>query len=248
MRFKDKVAVVTGGNSGIGLATAKAFAREGAKVAVTGRDAKSLEQAAKELGSQALAIRSDVSRLADIEAAAGQIKKTFGKVDALFVNAGIAKFSPWDQVNETFFDETFDINVKGAFFTVQKLVPLMSPSAAIVLNASVVSQKGMPATTVYAASKAAVRNMARTFSRELLAKGIRVNVVSPGPIDTPIFGRLGWDAAATEGTKAQLAASTPMGRMGQADEIAKAVLFLASADSAYIAGVELFVDGGLAEL
>src|SRR5499427_208926 len=186
-RFQGKVAVVTGGNSGIGLGVAKAYAQEGAKVAITGRSEKTLEAAAKEIGDGTLAIRSDAGKVAEIEAAMKKIQERFGRIDALFVNAGVAKLVPFEQVTEQLFDETVDINMRGVFFTVQKAIPLMSKGSAIVLNASINAHLGMPGTTVYGATKAAVINMSKTFSRDLLEKDIRVNVISPGPITSGLL-------------------------------------------------------------
>src|SRR5262245_46973276 len=183
-RFEGKVAVVTCGNRGIGLGTAKAFASEGAKVAITGRDAKTLQAAADEIGAGTLAIRADAANLKDLERAFDEVKRTFGKIDALFVNAGTGKYVPFDQVTETFFDETMSVNLKGAFFTVQKAVPFMTKGSTVVFNASVNAHIGMPNSTVYAASKAAVVNLAKTLAADLLERQIRVNVVSPGPIAT----------------------------------------------------------------
>src|SRR5690349_10742223 len=186
-RFQGKVAVVTGGNSGIGLGVAKAYAREGAQVAITGRNQKTLETAAKEIGDGTLAIQSDAGKVAEIEAAMKKIKEHFGRIDALFVNAGVASFVPFDKVTEEFFDETININLKGVFFTVQKAIPLMSKGSAIVLNASINAHLGMPGTSVYGATKAGVVNMAKTLSAELLERGIRVNAVSPGPITSALL-------------------------------------------------------------
>ena len=190
-RFKGKVALVTGGNSGIGLGVAKAYAREGAQVAITGRNESTLEAAAKEIGDGTLAIQSDAGKVAEIEAAMKKINQRFGRIDALFVNAGVGKFVPFDMVTEEFFDETVDINMKGVFFTVQKAIPLMSKGSAIVLNASINAHLGMPGTTVYGATKAAVINMAKTLSADLLEKGIRVNAISPGPITSALLARDG---------------------------------------------------------
>src|ERR1043165_2456563 len=187
-RFAGKVAVVTGGNSGIGLGVAKAYAREGAQVAITGRNEKPLADAAKEIGGRAIAIRADASNVAEIDAAMQKIKQRFGRIDALFVNAGVGKFVPFDQVSEEFFDETVGINMKGVFFTVQKAVPMMPKGSAIVLNASINAHLGMPGTTVYGATKAAVVNMAKTLSADLLDRSIRVNAISPGPV-TSRFSR-----------------------------------------------------------
>jgi len=244
-KLAGKVAVVTGGNSGIGLATAKLFREEGAKIAISGRDQKTLDEAVKTIGGDTLAVRSDVAKLGDLDAFFSAIKNKFGKIDVLFVNAGIAKFAPFEQSDERFFDEQFNINVKGAYFTIQKALPLLNQGAAIVLNASVVSQKGTGTATVYSATKAALRSLARTLTTELVDRGIRVNVVSPGPIETPIFGRLGLPQAAIDDFAKHVIAQVPMERFGQPEEVAKAVLFLATSDSSYITGQEIFVDGGM---
>ena len=190
-RFEGKIAVITGGNSGIGLATAKAFVAEGASVVIIGRSEATLKAAQDELGSGVLAIRTDVSRVADITRAMEQIRASLGRIDVLFVNAGIAKFVPLEDVTEEMFDETISTNLKGAYFTVQKAIPLLSNGAAVVLNASISAHVGMPHTSVYAASKAGVLNLAKTLSADLLARGVRVNVISPGPVETPIFDRMG---------------------------------------------------------
>src|SRR5712691_1444030 len=203
-RFTDKVAVVTGGNSGIGLATARAFAREWAKVAITGRSDATLKAAQKELGPGALVIKADMSRVQEITTAMEQIRKTFGRIDALFVNAGIGRFVPFEDVTEEFFDETMATNLKGAFFTIQKAVPLLSRGAAVVLNASISAHMGMPASSVYGASKAAVVNLAKTLSADLLPRGVRVNVVSPGPVATPILDRMGLPEETTRQLKQQI--------------------------------------------
>src|SRR5271156_2735525 len=197
-RFEGKVAVVTGGNSGIGLATARLFREQGAKVAISGRDQKTLDESIKIIGGETLAVKADVSKLADIDKFYAQVVAKFGKIDALFANAGIAKFAPVGDSTEQLFDETFDINVKGLFFTVQRALPHLNDNAGIVLNSSVVNDKGNPATSIYSASKAAVRSLARTFAAELVDRGIRVNVVSPGPIYTPILEKGGMSQAAID--------------------------------------------------
>jgi NAD(P)-dependent dehydrogenase (short-subunit alcohol dehydrogenase family) len=247
-RFEDKVAVVTGGNSGIGLATAKAFVREGAKVAIIGRSDATLNSARKELGSDALAIKADMARVAEIAGAMDRIREKFGRIDALFVNAGVARFVPFEEVSEEFFDETVATNLKGAFFTVQKAIPLLSRGAAVVLNASINAHMGMASTSVYGATKAAVVNMAKTLSADLLPRGVRVNAVSPGPIATPIFNRLGLPEEQVKGAKEWIASQVPLKRFGHPDEIASAVLFLASGESAFVVGSELVVDGGMLQL
>ena len=247
-RFTDKVAVVTGGNSGIGLATAKAFIHEGAKVAITGRNDATLKAAQKELGPDTLVIKADVSRVPEIAAAMDQIKKKFGRIDALFVNAGIGRFVPFEDVTEGFFDETMATNLKGAFFTIQKAVPLLSRGAAVVLNASINAHMGMPNSSVYGASKAAVVNLAKTLSADLLARGVRVNVVSPGPVATPILDRMGLPEEQIRQTKEWITQQVPLKRFGRPDEIAAAVLYLSSSESQFVVGTELVVDGGMIQL
>src|SRR5262245_14529112 len=247
-RFKDKVAVVTGGNSGIGLATAKAFLREGAKVAITGRSESTLKAAQEELGPEVLVIRADMSRLPEIDAGMQRIKEKFGRIDVLFVNAGIGRFVPFEEVTEEFFDQTMATNLKGAFFTVQKAVPLLSRGSAVVLNASINAHLGFPGSTVYGASKAAVVNLARTLSADLLGRGVRVNAVSPGPVSTPIFDRMGLRKEEASQMKEQITEKVPLKRFGKPDEIAAAVLYLASTESAFVVGTELVVDGGFIEL
>ena len=243
-RFANKVAVVTGGNSGIGLAAARAYLREGAQVAITGRSDTTLKAAQKELGAEALVIKADMSRVSEIAGAMDQIKNKFGRIDALFANAGVGKFVPFEEVTEQFFDETMATNVKGVFFTVQKAAPLFSKGAAVVLNASINAHLGMPNSSVYGASKAAVVNLAKTLSADLLQRGVRVNVVSPGPIVTAIFDRMGLSEEQTRQTTEWIASQVPLKRFGHADEIAAAVLYLSSSESGYVVGTELVVDGG----
>jgi NAD(P)-dependent dehydrogenase (short-subunit alcohol dehydrogenase family) len=247
-RFQGKVAVVTGGNSGIGLGVAKAYAREGAQVAITGRNQKTLEAAAKEIGDGTLAIQSDAGKVAEIETAMKKIKERFGRIDALFVNAGVGKFIPFDEVTEEFFDETVNINMKGVFFTVQKAIPLMSKGSAIVLNASINAHLGMPGTTVYGATKAAVINMAKTLSRDLLEKGIRVNAISPGPITSALLGRDGISQEKVQEIKDWIQSQIPIKRFGTPEEIAAGVLYLTALESAFVLGAELIIDGGMATL
>jgi len=244
-RFEGKVAMVTGGNSGIGLAAAKAFAREGAQVAVTGRDEGTLKNAEKEIGSGALAIRADAARIADLDAAMAKVRAQFKRIDALFVNAGIGKFVPIAEVTEAMFDEIVTINLKGAFFTVQKALPLMARGSAVVLNASINAHIGLPGTTVYGATKAAVVNMAKTMSADLAERGIRVNAVSPGPVETPIFGRAGISSEQSRQTKEWLQNQTLVKRMAEPEEIAEAVLYLSSDVSSFVVGTELVIDGGM---
>jgi NAD(P)-dependent dehydrogenase (short-subunit alcohol dehydrogenase family) len=247
-RFEGKTVVITGGNSGIGLSTAKLFHNQGAKVAISGRDQKTLDEAAKAIGGDTLAVRADVSKLADIDRLFAQVTAKFGKIDVLFANAGIAKFAPVGDSSEQLFDETFDVNVKGLYFTIQKALPHLNDNAGIVLNSSVVNAKGSATTSVYSATKAAVRSLARTFASELVDRGIRVNVVSPGPITTPIFGRLGLPQEAIDEFASHVKTQVPMKRFGTPEEVGNAVLFLASGEASYITGVDLNVDGGMGQV
>jgi NAD(P)-dependent dehydrogenase (short-subunit alcohol dehydrogenase family) len=243
-----RVAVITGGSSGIGLATAKLFKEVGARVAISGRNQKSLDAAVKELGAGVLAVRSDVTKLRDLDTLFNVVTKELGRIDVLFANAGIAKFASVSDVSEEAYDETFAINVKGVFFTVQKAIPFLNDNASVILNTSFVNQVGVPTTSVYAASKAAVRSLARSISAELAARGIRVNVVSPGPISTPIYGKLGLPAEAVEAFAANIVSQVPLKRFGKPEEVAQTALFLASSASSYVTGVELNVDGGLGQV
>lgn len=244
-RFKGRTILITGGNSGIGLATAKQIIQEGGKVIITGRDEKTLHAAAQELGPNAQAIRNDVGRLSDIDELAKQIKSKYGKIEGVFANAGVGKFQPIEAVTEQDYDQMFNINVKGLFFTLQKTVPLLADNSAVVLNASVAGSRGGPDSSVYGATKAAVRALARTFSSSYVGRGIRFNVVSPGPIETPIWDRSpGVPAEVVASVKQKFAEATPMKRYGTAEEVAAAVSFLLAPESSYILGVELFVDGG----
>jgi NAD(P)-dependent dehydrogenase (short-subunit alcohol dehydrogenase family) len=247
-RFEGKVVVITGGNSGIGLATAKLFHDEGAKVAISGRDQKTLDEAVKTIGTGTLAVKADVAKLADIESFFSQVAAKFGKFDVLFANAGIAKFAPASATSEQLFDEIFDINVKGLYFTLQKALPHLNDNAGIVLNSSVASTKGGPTSSVYSASKAAVRSLARTFAAELVERGIRVNVVSPGPIHTPILEKGGMSQEGIDQFGETLKGRNPMRRFGTPEEVGNAVLFLASSDASYITGVDLNVDGGAGQI
>jgi len=246
-RFKGKVAVVTGGNSGIGLGVAKAYAREGASVVITGRSAKTLQAAAEEIGPDTLAINSDASKISDIEEAMVLIREKFGRIDALFVNAGAGKFTPIEEVTEEFFDEIFGVNVKGVLFTVQKALPLMRDGSAIVLNASINGHKAMPNSAVYAASKAAVISLAKNLSIELVGRGIRVNSISPGPIESALLARK-LSAEELQQTRDWIVSQVPMKRFGLPQEIASAVLYLTSAESAFVIGADLIIDGGMETL
>jgi len=248
MKLKNKVTVITGGNSGIGLATAKLFNQEGAKVILTGRRKEVVDEATKEVGQNAVGISTDTSNLDDIDNLYKEIDKLYGKVDVLFLNAGIATFEPLESVSEESFDRQMNTNLKGLFFNIQKALPLMKAGGSIILTTSVADQKGMPNISVYSATKAAVRSLARTLSAELLERGIRVNCIAPGPIETPIFGKLGIPEEAIEQTKEQFASMNPMKRIGTPEEIAKGALFLASDDSTYVAGIDLTIDGGFAQL
>lgn len=250
-RFENKIVLITGGNSGIGFASAEKFLAEGAQVIITGRDKKKLTEAQTKLGDRAFAIPSDVSKITEIEKLFKQIKEKFHRIDVLFVNAGIAKSSLVEETTEAIFDEVFNINVKGAYFTMQKALPLMSRGGAIVINSSIANCRGTATMSVYAASKAAVRSFARTFSREYVERGIRVNVVSPGPIETPIWDRMeGFSVNQEELLKGKqkFIEANPMKRFGEPEEVADAVLFLASQESSYILGSEIFVDGGVTQL
>lgn len=244
-RFEGKVALVTGGNSGIGLAVATGLVEEGARVVIVGRNAETVARSAADLGAAAHGVVADTSRLADIERAIAATREFgAGRLDVVFANAGVGTFGPLAATTEAMWDTTFDINVKGVYFTVQRAVALMQRGGAIVLNASVAAGKGNVGSSVYAASKAAVRSFGRTIANELVERGIRVNVVSPGPIETPIFDRT-MNAQQVEATKAAMLARNPMKRFGTTDEVSAAVLFLASDAASYITGVDLLVDGGV---
>src|SRR6266850_2369677 len=214
-RLEGKVAVITGGNSGIGLATAKEFKEQGARIVITGRDQKTLDEAKREIGGDVLAVRSDTSNLTEIDKLFNVVKEKFGRIDVLFVNAGVGNFAPVEAVTEEVFDSTMNINFKGAYFTIQKALPLLNDNASIVLNASIVANIGMPNSSVYTASKAALITLARTLSAELVGRGIRVNVVSPGPITTPILNRLGLPPEALDEIRNGLKEQVPMKRLGR---------------------------------
>ena len=247
-KLEGKIALVTGGNSGIGLATAKQFVNEGAYVFITGRRKPELAAAIKEIGENVTSVQGDVSNLDDLDRLFAQIKKEKNKLDIVFANAGVAKYAPFGEITEEHYDSIFNINVKGLLFTVQKALPLMPDGSSIILNASIVASKGLPSNSVYSATKAAVRSFARTWTTDLKNRRIRVNVVSPGPIETPGLNDLLASSGAGEERLKMLSSSVPLGRLGTPDEIAKAVVFLASDDSSYITGTELFVDGGFAQV
>ncbi len=247
-KLEGKIALVTGGSSGIGLATAQLFVKEGAYVYITGRRQAELDKAVKTIGSQVKAIRADVSKLGDLDRLFAQIKQEKGRLDVVFANAGQASFIPLGSISEELYEQTFGTNVKGVLFTVQKALPLIPDGGSIILNGSVVSLKGFPASSVYSATKAAVRSFARTWTTDLKGRKIRVNTISPGPIETPIFDTFTKSEEEQKAVKAQFASGVPLGRMGQPDEIGKAALFLASDDASYVAGAELFVDGGTGQV
>jgi NAD(P)-dependent dehydrogenase (short-subunit alcohol dehydrogenase family) len=247
-KLDGKVALITGGNSGIGLATAKQFVDEGAYVFITGRREAELSGAVKDIGKNVTAVQGDVSNLGDLERLFAQIKRDKGKLDIIFANAGVARYAPLGSITEEFYDSIFNINVKGVLFTVQKALPLLPDGASIILSASIVGSKGLAANSVYSATKAAVRSFARTWTTDLKNRRIRVNAVSPGSIDTPGLSDLLASSQVGEQRLKMIAYSVPLGRFGTSDEIAKAVVFLASEDSSYITGTELFVDGGFAQV
>jgi NAD(P)-dependent dehydrogenase (short-subunit alcohol dehydrogenase family) len=240
-KLQGKVVVITGGTSGIGLATAKLFVKEGAQVFITGRRQRELDEAVQAIGTSVTGVQGDVAKPADLDRLYERVRK-MGRIDVLFANAGIGGFVSLERITEEYFDQTFDINVRGTLFTVQKALPLLNDGGSIILTGSVAGVKGTPDFGVYAASKAAIRSFVRTWTSELKDRRIRSNIVSPGPIKTPII-----DLQPPE-TIARIVSTIPMGRMGEADEVAKAALFLASDDSSFITGIELFVDGGRAQV
>lgn len=247
-KLDGKIAVITGGSAGMGLATAKLFASEGAKVVITGRDQAALDAAAQSIGIGADAIRSDISKMSDIEALREYVERKHGRVDIIFANAGGGKPNMFEYMSEDEFDFTVNTNFKGTYFTVQKLLPLMTSGGSIILNTSTLSRQGRPYVSVYSAAKAAIRSLARSLTVELSEKGIRVNAMAPGYIDTDQARKAGMSEEMIEQTKVQVHAQIPMHRSGAVDEIARAVLFLASDDSTYMTGSELCVDGGWAQI
>jgi NAD(P)-dependent dehydrogenase (short-subunit alcohol dehydrogenase family) len=247
-KLEGKIALITGGNSGIGLATAKQFVNEGAYVFITGRRDTELAAAVKQIGRNVTGIQGDTSSADDLDRLFARIKREKDKLDIVFANAGVAKYAPFGSISEDLYDSIFNINVKGVLFTVQKALPLLPDGAAIILNASIVASKGLAANSVYSATKAAVRSFARTWTTDLKARRIRVNAVSPGSTDTPGLNDLLASSEVGEQRKKMIANAVPLGRLGTPDEIAKAVVFLASDDASYITGAELFVDGGFAQV
>lgn len=243
-KLANKVALVTGGNSGIGLATAKLYKEEGAKVIITARSQKTFDKAQQEFGAIFDVVQTDVSKPADLDRLYAHIKQKYGKLDVLFANAGVAHFSPTTEVDEAFFDNQFNTNVKGLYFTVAKALPILRKGSAVILNASVVGSKGFAGSSVYSATKAAVRNFARSWTAEIPPELVRFNVVSPGPIETPIFEKTGMDEQGKQG----MAQMLPAKRMGAPEEIAKVALFLASDDSSFVMGAEIFADGGYGQV
>ena len=240
-KLEGKIAVITGGSSGIGFATAKLFVEEGAYVFITGRRQKELDEAVKAIGQNVTGVQGDVAKLADIDRLY-EIVKANGRIDILFANAGVGEFAPLGKITEEHFDKLFNVNVKGTLFTVQKALPLLNDGGSIILKGSVASVKGTAAFGVYAASKAALRSFVRTWTTDLKDRRIRSNVVSPGPISTPLASRQSADVIA------RMVSTIPMGRMGEPEEVAKVALFLASDDSSFVTGIELFVDGGRAQV
>jgi len=240
-KLQGKVAVITGGTTGIGFASAQLFVKEGAYVFITGRRQKELDDAVHAIGNNVTGVQGDIAKPADLDRLYERVKQ-MGRIDVLFANAGIGGFVPLGDITEEYFDQTFNINVRGTLFTVQKALPLLNDGSSIILTGSVAGVKGTPAFGVYAASKAAIRSFVRTWTSELKDRRIRSNVVSPGPVKTPIVARQPPEAIA------RIVSTIPMGRMGEADEIARAALFLASDDSSFVTGIELFVDGGRAQI
>jgi NAD(P)-dependent dehydrogenase (short-subunit alcohol dehydrogenase family) len=247
-RLKDKRALITGGTSGIGLESARQFLNEGARVAITGKNPANLEAAEKELGRDVLIIASDASDVAAQKTVAESIRHQFGALDILFVNAGVTELRPIEQWDDAAFDRSFAINVKGPYFLIQALLPIFANPASIVVNASVNAHIGMPNTTVYGATKAALLSLTRTLSGELISRGIRVNAVSPGPIATPLYSKLGLSEANLKAVSASIQSQVPAGRFGDPSEIAHAIVFLASDESAFTVGSELLIDGGMGNL
>ena len=244
MKLNGKIALITGGNSGIGLATAKLFKAEGAKVIITARSAETFKTAKAELGNHFDVVQADVSDLKQLTSLFNHIKTNYGGLDILFANAGVALFKPTPEIDEAFFENQFSTNVKGLFFTVSKALPILKKGSTVVLNASVVASKGMAGASVYSATKAAVRSLARSWTAEIPVENVRFNVLSPGPIETPIYGKMGMPADQVAGFSEHMKSIVPAHRFGSADEMAKVALFLASDDSSFIAGADILADGG----
>jgi NAD(P)-dependent dehydrogenase (short-subunit alcohol dehydrogenase family) len=247
-RFDTKTVLVTGGNSGIGLATARAFAAEGARLVITGRNINELQAARSQLGEGSLAIRNDAAVVSEAAALAKELTAHGVRLDAVFINAGITKFSAFEQTTEALWDATFNTNVKGAYFQLQALLPLLNPGGAIVLSGSINAHIGAAQSSVYAASKAALISLAKTLSGELLPRKIRVNVISPGPIQTPLYNKLVDDPGKVDGVVSQIRSLVPLGRFGTPEEVASTVLHLAASESAFIVGTEVVIDGGMSQL
>ncbi|MBB3455432.1 NAD(P)-dependent dehydrogenase (short-subunit alcohol dehydrogenase family) [Rhizobium sp. BK313] len=247
-RLQNKTALITGGTSGIGLETARQFIAEGARIAVTGSSAAGIEAARAELGDRALVIQADAGNVDGQKVVADAVKNAFGHLDILFINAGVAEFGPLEQWSEAAFDKSVAVNVKGPFFLIQALLPILSKPASIVLNTSINAHIGMPNSSVYALTKGALLTLAKTLSGELIGRGIRVNAVSPGPIATPLYGKLGGSEADSKAMAAAIQAQIPVGRFGDSSEVAKTIVFLASDEAAYIVGSELVIDGGMSNL
>jgi NAD(P)-dependent dehydrogenase (short-subunit alcohol dehydrogenase family) len=245
-KLTGKTALITGGTTGIGLAAARLFHAEGARVFITGRTEKTLAEARQQLPADVIALRSDASNLADIDALVAVLGSKADRIDIAFINAGIAKFLPFESITPEIFDEMFDINIRGAYFTIQKLLPLLRKGSSVVLTTSVAADLGFATSSAYGATKAALSSLARTLSNELAPRGIRVNEVSPGPIETPIYEKMGMEAEQTAGFKHAMAGMVPLNRMGTANEVAQAALFLASDDSSFLLGSKIRIDGGLA--
>lgn len=243
-KLSGKTAVITGGNSGIGFSAAQLFLQEGAKVIITGRNQKAIDEALQELGEGAHGLLSDAGKMDDINALPDKITAISNKVDVLFINAGVGLFVPFEETTEAIFDASLNINFKGAYFTIQKLLPMISPGGSIILNTTVLVHNGAATASSYAGSKGAVLALGKTLAIELANRNIRVNVVSPGPIETPIYGKMGMDETALKEFTASVQAKVPLQRFGEANEVAQAALFLASADSSFITGTEITIDGG----
>lgn len=247
-RLEGKTVLVTGGSSGIGLASARLFRQEGARVVITGRDPERLARAAAEIGGDTLALRSDAGSVAAIEAMLAQVQAHFGRLDVLFLNAGVSVALPMEMIGEAQFDEILQVNVKGVFFTLQKALPLLAPPASVIVTTSIANRMGSPHFSAYAASKAAARSLVQSLALELAARGVRLNAISPGPIDTPIYDRVGLPPEMVQGAKAGIAGKSPSGRFGTPEEVARVALFLASAEASYVVGEEIVVDGGMSLL